>query len=302
MCKKLSIFCLVLAVVAALSVPTSAKPFYTPFLKVDLNGDNLDANQLPKEANRTQPGWSGWDFQRSLTTNTYVKSFGSQTVQISGILASGAMPGTRYRLQAPTTALGKLHEDMFFVSTSASSKALLGLDYLRVDVVGLQKNTKYEFTVWNWDTAFNPNNDPCRPRQSDRMAWGVVNPATYGGYRVVDDPCGGYGVYKNPVPILARPDYYGAPGPWEANFPYWNTAPVNGGSIPDPEYYYSSSFIVTSNASGQISVFGWTDTYTWQGSYHATINGFALGLVPEPATVALLGLGGLAMLRRRKRA
>jgi hypothetical protein len=77
--------------------------------------------------------------------------------------------------------------------------------------------------------------------------------------------------------------------------------PVNGGTIPDPEYYYSGSFIAQSNATGQLSIFGWYDGYKWEGTYISAINGFTIGLVPEPATMVLLGLGGLALLRKHRK-
>ncbi len=63
---------------------------------------------------------------------------------------------------------------------------------------------------------------------------------------------------------------------------------------------HGAQFYATTDEDGAINIYGWIDATDWSGSMHMPLNGFMV--IPEPVTVALLGLGGLALLRRRRRA
>jgi hypothetical protein len=282
MCRKLLILCFALVVIA-MSTPVLAAPSYSAPLKIDFNGEGVG------QTGRTQTGWEGWDFDRSPTVNTFTKPFtigGSKvSVELKGVKNDASMPGSRMRGDQASSKLGDVHQDLFFVATTGAGVGLLGLDYIQVKfTLGTSyANKDFRITAFAWDSAYNTYHDSYN---DDYAAWGVVNPSTNGGYHTLryDDPCtpeDENGIDKANIPILAQ---HLMQGPQQS----------------DPSvgwYTYSSTFDVTADATGVVMIYGWFNG-AFQGSYHMPING--LIMVPEPMTVALLGLGGLALLRRRK--
>jgi len=283
MCRKLLILCFALVVIA-MSTPVSAAPSTATPLYIDFNGGG---------STQTQAGWEGWNFDFSPTTNTFSKSFtvgGSKVaVELKGVKNDGSNPASRNRDDQPTYDLGDMHQDFFHVATTAAGVGLAGLDYLQLTFTlgSTYANKTFKLNTWSWDSAFNTNNDSS---QDDYASWGVVNPSTNGGYHVTmwDDPAttdvNEAGLRKNNVPILDRQWMFGRPWPAESDA-------IDG-------HTFATDFVVTTDGTGKVTIYGWWDGDRWQGSYHFPING--LKMVPEPTTVALLGLGGLALLRRRK--
>jgi len=269
-----------------MSTPVSAAPSVATPFKIDFNGEGTG------QTGRTQPTWQAWDFDRAPTTNVFTKAFtvggDKVSVELRGIKNDGSNPGGRNRATLGPSELGQMHQDLFFVATTGSGVGLAGKDYIQVKLSlgSAYANKTYKITTWAWDTAFNTFHDSS---QDDYSAWGVVNPNTNGGYRVTmwDDPAttdvNEAGIYKCNVPTLAR-GWMGV------------GAPPSDPTI--TAYTYSSSYTVMTDGTGAVTIYGWWDGDRWQGSYHFPING--LMMVPEPTTVALLGLGGLALLRRRK--
>jgi len=73
---------------------------------------------------------------------------------------------------------------------------------------------------------------------------------------------------------------------------------TNGHVFNTGDTYASLTFNVTSDSNGQIKFYDMNNG-TASGN---RLNGFQLASIPEPATMSLLGLGGLVTLLRRRRA
>jgi hypothetical protein len=286
------------AVIAlALNMNAMATPIYTPFVGVDLNGGQ--GSYGPTQAAQSgepagTPAWQGWnvndgDFFVSPTTVT--KSFptagvasGSITVSLTGV---GTSLSARNR-----TALGSTEPwadvQRDFVFANRNTAIGLGRHYLEFDVSGLNPNTSYEFTMFGFDpSSAQTGND------RGYMAWGVQNPATY-----LDNNVGSGQSYQpavggtnNPIPTLARAPITG-PSPSQSGA---------GGTFTGGFYFYSGSFIVTSNASGNASVFGWNDANSFSSQTISMANGFQIGATPEPTSIMLLGIGLVAFAAGNRR-
>ncbi len=63
---------------------------------------------------------------------------------------------------------------------------------------------------------------------------------------------------------------------------------------------YTITLNATSNGSGEIILTGLPSASSGSSNHDVFINGLEIALVPEPSSMVLLGLGGLALLRRRR--
>jgi len=289
MCKKLSVFCIALLVVTlavpALAAPTGANP-----LKIDINGDTNDV-QGP---GRTQPGWQAWNMLRSPATGPITKNFTAQgtLVQVQGFrFDGGGVHGTRNRSGMSATNLGQVHNGLFFMSHSGLASALNGMDYIKTTIAMGTANAgkTFQVTMWSWDPAFAGSGisgfgGAGEPAGSKKATYSLSDPRAW--------------CQANGLPMGY--DVNGIPAGLAALVVGQNLAlGINPQTNPANAYTYSSTFNVTLNASGQVAIYSWLDQSSFSGSQHIPLNGIMI--VPEPTTVALLGLGGLSLLRRRKR-
>jgi hypothetical protein len=293
MCKKLIILC----VVFGLSVPASALYIGEPSgcanpLYVDLQ------NGAPTKCN-----WQGWDFGWNWT-GPVSKEFNNplasdpwefpvaelDTVR-AGILPNGGGSRNRSGGFAFVPGTGEYGDP-------ATGGKGLGTSYLKLTLTQLAPETEYLFKLWSYEAANvwvvnsdNPNRkygcwSTCNPLQT------MIEHGDPCGYAPLDPIChrGGSG-----MPDYLRPCVFGCDAPGGRTF---MEAPVGD----DNDYLggaaYCVAFYATTNTVGSITIYGWIDPTDLGGSMHMPLNGFEV--IPEPATVALLGLGGLALLRRKR--
>jgi hypothetical protein len=263
MSKKLIFVCLALAV-AAISVPASAVPQNTPFLSVDLNGGN----------GPTQPGWTGWSFANPPGGNSFSTTFsGGVSLTLSSSPGStGLLTRDRGNPSGNTLNFDDMYED--FVGATRNSNYGLGWNALEFAFSGLSSSTQYEFTFFCFDRNGANNN-------YYRWLMGTTDPYTY-----VDPATGNAHSYQ--------------PATVSNNFtPYLATINPGNGLWPSTPYQYSASFFAATDGNGNVTIYVWSDTTSYSNQTASLVDGFQIG-VPEPATIALLSLGGLALLRRKR--
>jgi hypothetical protein len=267
------------------SIVPATFPAYSPFLSVDVN-----INQSGSYNN--QSGFTAWNVAGGTSPGSPISAtFGSVGVTLTARNSAGAAAGARDRGALGTDTWSSLYRDFYFIGHN--SAVAFGLDYLRLDLTGLTPGQQYEFTGWTWDTGSSTLNN--------YEAWGIVNPSNYlaglgqnNGYSPQDVNFAPGGA--NGVPALGR-SFMGNSYPTDPNNPYASKA----GFV--SEYASAAAFMFTADGSGNATIYAWNDSIAFTGQQAAVINGFQLGLVPEPTTLTLLGIGallGLYQIRRHR--
>lgn len=255
-----------------LLVYVSSASASTLILQRDFDGDSGD----------TQVGWErhditdldvGLDFS---TTSTV----GGKTITINGTGNSMAA------LDRGNPNNSQPNFDVYQDSTYTTRNPAggFGRHYLEIIVSGLAGDTDYLVRPFHYDQN-NAGDDGW-------MAWGTENPAAWLDANVGDGESyqPAEGGTNNPIPTLARGPMT---GPWPGNF---FDEPEAGG------LHYSSAFWLTSTPGGTLTFYGWADADSYSTQDISMINGLQI-TIPEPASMILLGFGGLMLacvVRRRR--
>jgi len=310
MCKKLIfVLALVAMVMPVLAIDRGNYSETSPavadqiFLKVDIDA------QGQSNPNETDADWAAWEMSGYYgPLGTQLKNFGNDCiVQMRGITKTGGpgnLGGSRDRVDAVGVTnpndMDKMLSDLVYVAHTAAG---MGKDYIELSFRLGDKRAGWniDITLWSWDPAFKGSglagfNGAGEQADSKRAAWSTTNPSTYAGN---PDPNG----YGYPTPPYVE-------GVTESNMPAGLQAlseiTIEQGTAPwlsafDDAYamLYASTVNVTLDENGRVTLYGWADMLSQTGSQHVALNGFMLS-IPEPATIALLGLGGLALIRRKR--
>jgi hypothetical protein len=305
MCKKLMILCLMLIT----SVPASAA-----YIGFDLYGDpNPCLNPLyidfsGRYGNTVRCRWQEWAVAvdngtwDSPVSKEFVNPFAEYAWEnpIAELYA--------YRLDADPQQGGSRNRGggMVYVGNtgdySAGSRGF-GMNYLRLTLTQLAPNTRHLISLWGYEAAnvwvVNTDNP-----ERKFGAWSTVNPKVwleangYDGSNPDEPPQGGYGPIS-PLPEGGTTDSNMPCGLLNQSYRFFMQSPVDDS---DTAWFggmdYRATVCAWSDSSGTIVLYGWIDPTDWGGSMHLPLN--AILVVPEPATIALLGLGALALLRRKR--
>jgi hypothetical protein len=295
MCKKL----IVLLVVAALSTPVMAayvglaNPLY-----VDLDGGGVTT---------LKTGWQGWLFASNWTgpaTATFSNPGGGLSQQ-----PIAQLEVYRNNQGANSNAGASRNRDggMAFVAGTGDFGVTTqgyGVNYLKLTLSQLKPDTLYAIDLWSYEKASVWSMSTANP-DSKFVAWGTTNPKSwldtnYSGV-VGEPPSGGYGPKVGvdypaastdsnmpaglAATVLARADI-AAFGMLDMA---WDMLGENVGR--------AKTHVMT-DGDGIITLYGWLDATDWSGSAHVPLSGFYV--MPEPMTITLLGLGALALIRRKR--
>jgi hypothetical protein len=171
-----------------------------------------------------------------------------------------------------------------FVFAARDNAIAFGRNYVKLTLSGLTPNTQYEFTGWARD-HFNGGADSFQAWTDRALLGGLDGPSAW-----MDANVGAGASYQ--------PAAGGALNP----IPHYTRSPVSGPAAVDT-YTYSTSFFTSSDASGVVTVYTWADPNSFSGVQGASLlNGFLLGVVPEPASTAIVSIGaaGLLFICRRR--
>jgi hypothetical protein len=281
-----------LAVVGALVAvtPAVAAPDFEAFLSVDINGYNAGGGQ---SLGPTEAGYQGWEMAEGLfldplidwgnsgaagLTKVFPTSEGNITANLRGIVPN-SFRGARNRGDN-SDAQGDMTQDFVFSQRGVDG---FGQTYSKLTLSGLVPNQVYEFTGYARD-HFNGGTDSFQA-WSDRDFIGFDGPGAY-----MDATTGAGSLYQP------------APGGVNNPIPTRRRTPISGPANADP-YGHAATYRVVANGSGVLELYGWGDPNTYSGTQTAALmNGFQLGIAPEPTSLAMFVVGLLAvMLAGRRR-
>jgi hypothetical protein len=296
-------------------------PLTNAFLSVDLNGGPLSSAAAPTNGwneNTTTGGfsadnfsvlWTGWGgnqysggdntqlpssqsspnvFASSISktfsvggssyygvTNT-VSPTVTATVSESGTASSYAQGGGGATMNSrdrgsPSGANGLNDNDMFrdLLFAGGSGSNVQSSNYLQLSLSGLAPNTAYTVATYSYDSSGGHTTN-----------WTATAPTVSNGIS-------GYWA-ASPV----GNNTFTVPSGGEQSITW------TAGTTPAP-----AIFTLTSDGTGTINLYGWGgDGISGDASADTTyLDGFQIAVaVPEPASLGLLAVGGLAMLRRRR--
>jgi hypothetical protein len=308
-----------------------AAPLVTPFLSVDINGANYGGGQT---VGPTLAGFEGWNAFEGFDqldpnynpaedwgntggppnglTKSFASSEGNITANLIGVPTAQSNRGARNR-GANTGGFPELYQDFPFAQRNGADAAH-GRNFIKLVLSGLTPNQAYEFTGFAREAAFNAAalENPDDPGQS-YQAW--TDLAALGG---VDGPAAwldanvGAGASYNPIWVPVDDDMDPNTPAVNTNTGYKNPIPTLARSqVAGPDslstgnpYFHSASFLTRADGSGAITVYTWSDPNGFGGTVQGAslLNGFQLGIIPEPATLLMFGLGMTFVVAMRRSA
>jgi hypothetical protein len=268
-----------------------AAPIFTPFLSVDINGYNAGGGQT---IGPTAAGFQGWEAAEGLfldpsidwgnsgaagLTKVFPTSEGNITANMIGVVPNSSR-GARNR-GANSDVGSDLTSD--FVFAQRDNAIAFGRNYIKLTLSGLLPNRYYEVTAWARD-HFNGGTDSFQSWTDISMLGGLDGPSAW-----MDANVG------------AGASYQPAPGGANNPIPKKYRSPVSGPAGADL-YTYAANFASQTNASGVLTLYTWADPNSFSGVQGASLlNAFQIGLVPEPASLAVFSLGVVGVMLARWR-